>query len=105
MALSVAKVQAAENAVPQNGGAVNIVQVRITFDNSYPTGGELLTGASLGLFRVLAIVPSGTDIAGSRLVTWDDATGKLKLFTALGTEALNASDQSTIVVTALVVGV
>jgi hypothetical protein len=76
----------------------------ITFDNSYPTGGELVDPAVFGdWIQVDAVVPMGTN-AGNRVVTYDRANKKLLLFTALGTEAANASDQSAVVLNALVIG-
>jgi hypothetical protein len=76
----------------------------ITFDNSYPTGGEILTKDMFGFDAGIDMVIVGANPAGSRLATYDPATRGLKLFTAVGTEAGNASDQSTIVVPILAIG-
>lgn len=88
-------------------GGFHFVFAQLTFDNSYPTGGEALGAAelkALGLESyVFAVIPL-LNTAGSRLVTYDPATKKLLLFTAVGTEAVNASDQSTISVPVLVIG-
>jgi hypothetical protein len=63
------------------------------FDNSYPTGGEDIS-ALFNLFRsVSAVFVSGP---ATRLYEVDYTNKKLKLFTAIGTEATNASDQSSI---------
>jgi hypothetical protein len=69
----------------------------VTFDNSYPTGGESLTAADLGLPDVVHLEARQKGV-GTRIAEYDYSGSKLKLFTALGTEAANASDQSAIVV-------
>ncbi len=78
----------------------------VTFDNSYPTGGETfdLTTASggEGVFKeVVQVVPSPLS---NRIVTYDRTNKKLLLHTALGTEAANASDQSSITVRVVAFG-
>lgn len=75
----------------------------ITFDNSYPTGGESLTPANLGLSTIDSCV-ARQKAAASRIVEYDYANSKLMLFTALGTEAADTSNQSTIVVRAIAFG-
>lgn len=79
------------------------VVVDITFDNSYPTGGEAFAAADVQLSSI-DYVNVDQKGAASRIVNYDYTNSKLMLFTALSTEAANASDQSTIVVRALVVG-
>lgn len=73
----------------------------VTFDSSYPTGGESLTPADLGLpaIEFIAIEHSGTET-----VTFNRSANKLLIYTADGTEATNASNQSTIVARVLAVG-
>lgn len=76
----------------------------ITFDSSYPTGGELLVPADFGFdVQVDAVISLGSQL-GNRYVAWDPSTDKLRLYTALGTEAGNTTDQSTIVVAVMVIG-
>lgn len=67
---------------------------KIALDTSYPTGGYDLTG----LFSRFKSVDWGQaqDASGARLVSVDVPNKKLMVFTALGTEAANASNQSTI---------
>lgn len=103
MALTIAKVTSADGTTPANGGALNFVLTRVTFDASYPTGGETLNPSDVGLSMILYVIPN-VNTAGNRLALWDDTTNKLKLYTALGTEAANTSDQSAIVVQFLVIG-
>lgn len=81
------------------------VTVDVTFDSSYPTGGEAFTAASLGLTRI-EFVPPAVNSAGTRLAVWDGdvADPKLQLFTAVGTEATDGSNQSTITVPLYVIG-
>jgi len=75
----------------------------ITFDSSYPTGGEPLTPADLGMTSIEWLEAKQKGLA-SRLAAYDYANAKLVLFTAIGAEAANASDQSTIVVRAFAIG-
>lgn len=75
----------------------------VTFDSSYPTGGEPLTAADLGMLNIEYLEATQKGVA-SRLAEYDYANAKLLLFTALSTEAANASNQSTIVVRVLAIG-
>ena len=79
-----------------------VIAATIAFDNSYPTGGEAVTAAELGLDSTIdaVIVTTG----GSDTVVYNRSTGKLQIFTADGTEATNASDQSAVSRDALVIG-
>lgn len=76
----------------------------ITFDSSYPTNGELISKSDVGFDVAVDAVIGLTEIAGSRLAVWDPANKKIKLFTAIGAEAANASNQSAVVVNAVVIG-
>jgi hypothetical protein len=73
------------------------------FDSSYPTGGEQLAASDFGL-GAIEHVTAEQPAAGTRIVAFDPATQKVKLFTALSTEAANASDQSAIGCRLLVIG-
>lgn len=78
-------------------GDIRIVYGEIQFDNSYPTGGEAIVAKDLGFdVRIDEIFFQPFDNAASRIAVYDKAAGKVKLFTAMSTEAANASDQSTI---------
>jgi hypothetical protein len=87
-------------------GDQKVVYATVTFDNSYPTGGEELTVAMFGgvLQAIEWVSVPGANTAGNRLVVWDRANSKILLYTALGTQATNASDQSAIVVEVVVAG-
>jgi hypothetical protein len=76
----------------------------VTFDASYPTGGYAITAANLGLSTLDTIIPNGVDTSGTYLVSWNQATGKLQLFSALATEVTNATDVHTKSVTVAALG-
>jgi hypothetical protein len=82
-------------------GDRKVVVSDVLFDNSYPTGGEAFTGSMIGLdLEVNDLVPLAVTTAGAisptKLVVFDHVNSKLVLYTAAGTEATNASDQSTV---------
>lgn len=84
------------------------VEATVLFDNSYPTGGESLTAADLGLeLEVNAVLPGAvtTNNAAStdKRAVYDHVNSKLALFTGI-TEATAASDQSTVRVRVSAVG-
>lgn len=80
-------------------GGAYLVFGTIQFDNSYPTGGEAIAvgdlGLSMGPSTILEIF-TAFPADGANFSAFDKANGKLKLFTADGTEAANASDQSAV---------
>lgn len=74
----------------------------ITFDSSYPTGGEAFTASDLGLGTVDFITFAGN---GANDVVWDRANNKLKVFVAsTGVEVANATNLSTLAVDVFAVG-
>lgn len=75
--------------------------VEVSLDASYPTGGYVLSAASLGMKTLRAIVPS--EPAGYS-VGWDMANGKLVLYTAGGTQVANATNLSTVKIRLFVIG-
>lgn len=89
-------------------GAQREVIADVTFDSSYPTGGESFTVAdvdpgesSSSAFHVVLAEQNNATATVNRLATYDYANKKLLLLTALSTEAANASDQSTIILRVL----
>ena len=84
-------------------GNKRIVIATLTFDSSYPTGGESLTPAMVGLSSIDSVLCFPHQTA-TRIATYDHTNAKVLLYTALSTEAANASDQSTITIQVLVVG-
>lgn len=80
----------------------------VTFDNSYPTGGETITAADFEMTNLQVVYPSGTTVATKR-VAWAFTTGKLMIFVEDGTSGIEAqagstSDQSAVVVPVLALG-
>jgi hypothetical protein len=88
-----------------------VVEADVAFDSSYPTNGETVDLAAVGLTRVVAIEQLFDDDRGAPTVADTTNTGvsvrpvltdvyapKLKLYTGAATEATNTSDQSLVVV-------
>jgi hypothetical protein len=86
------------------------VSGKVTFDSSYPTGGEAVTASLFGLpgGSISHIVLGVPDVV-TKNVRWDRANSKLLVVVEDGTsgieaEAANASDQSAVDVEVLVFG-
>lgn len=75
------------------GRPLRVVTGQFDFDSSYPTGGEDITGIFDKFASVLGCV---FETRGNRVFETDYTNKKVKVFTALNTEAAAASDQSTI---------
>lgn len=73
MALSVAK--GSHHAM----GSMRAIEVTLAFDDSYPTGGEVLAASDLGLSEVRYFP---TVLAGGYVLQYDYANGKLQAFYA-----------------------
>lgn len=75
----------------------------VTFDNSYPTGGEPVTAAQFGLSRVLHAMPAkivsgfAAGFAHCDPILQTDGSIKLRLRAAAGTEVPDTTDASTVV--------
>lgn len=83
-------------------GDLLMVHGTIQFDNSYPTNGEAVVASDFRLRRDLIdlmVFPTGGEIP-----VFDKANSKIKLFTADGTEAANASDQSAVTIRYVAIG-
>lgn len=83
----------------------------VTFDSSYPTGGESVSAASLGLNFIDFVAANnassstGPTALDSVPVKQTDGSYKLRLHTSsTGAEVANASDQSAVTVEILAVG-
>ena len=70
------------------------VVVDFTPSTSYPAGGEPVTPALLGMQFIDTVIPVAAGEDGTRIFTWDGTNAKLRIFTAIGTEATTSSDQS-----------
>lgn len=105
MAVAIARVQK-----PTVVGKERRTVSRVTFDNAYPTGGEVVSAEDLGLQRVTfaqAEVVHGTESAEKRVsnAEYDKANGKLKLLdNATGKELANGADASKVVVQVVAYG-
>ena len=82
-------------------GDKRVVGAEFTFDSSYPTGGEDVAPGLVGLSTIEAVFPV---VNGTEFAVYDYASQNLMLYTADGTQAANASDQSAVKVNAFVVG-
>lgn len=73
----------------------------VTFDASYPTGGEAITERQLGLnvIDLLLVAPSG-----GNTYEYLPATGKIKGYTASATEIADKTDLKAVVVKVFAVG-
>jgi hypothetical protein len=90
-----------------NSGQLRGAVYDITFDASYPTGGETLNAEDVGLDVVLAAqqvgghLTSGAAMTTQFLLNYDPSTRKLQLFTSNGAAAAllaeftNGGDAST----------
>lgn len=79
------------------------VLATVTGDSSYTSGGYAVTPQQFGFFdRIDYIVPLSSN--GAAIIQYDRANKKIKIFTALGTEAAGGSNQSAIVADVLAVG-
>lgn len=78
------------------------VVATVTFDNSYPTGGEPLAASALGLASIDFLSLSGTN---ANTFVWDRANNKIKAFVrTTGAEVANATDLSAVVLDVFAVG-
>lgn len=91
-------------------------QIRVlTFDNSYPTAGEPLTPADLGLTDILAIIDLGPAVASTPItrrvaLKYDDVNQKIQSYgsvavaTEFEAETANTTDLSTVINRVMVFG-
>jgi hypothetical protein len=87
-------------------GAPSIVREVLgdfTPSTSYPALGEVMTPSLFGMQQVDNVVPLPPS-DGSRIVTYDGTTNKLRIYTAVSTEAGTGTDQSTKVLRLVVTG-
>ena len=77
-------------------GDQKVVHATATFDSSYPTGGESIVAADLGMSQVDQMHVSGLSIDDEALghVVWDRTNEKLIVIVAVGTQEGNATDLS-----------
>lgn len=100
---------------PQKIGQMKAEFCAITFDSSYPTGGEPVTPGVFGMTKIVAIQPIGPAMAiagggtSAYSVGYDAVNKKLQAFGGAASgvalaEVANATDLSASAVTAIVYG-
>ena len=91
-------------------GNTKLLTGTLTFDSSYPTGGELISASFFSDFDTLQLLlPSAHTSVATKYARWDRANGKLMIFIEDGTSGIEAeagstSDQSAVTVEFLAVG-
>lgn len=81
MALTLAKVKDSEDI----WGKHRRVVFDVTFDNSYPAGGEVILPANVGLRRIEMVrIGGGNPAAGGLNAHWDVVAGKMMLLYPTG---------------------
>lgn len=73
----------------------------ITFDNNYPTGGEAVTASTFGFNTLFELLVFGT---GAEVPVYNKTTSKVLVYTADGTQAVDTSDQSLVVIRYMAIG-
>ncbi len=76
-------------------GNKQVVIADVDLDDSYPTGGEVLTAGKFGLMAIENVFISNPCI-GSYLLSYDPANKKIKAFSAIGTEVVATTDLSAV---------
>jgi hypothetical protein len=100
MALTIAFKPSTDKA-PRVPGSRRRAVVGITFDSSYPTGGETVLASDIGLVSIDAAIVGLTSTG--KPVYWTGS--KLKVFSAIGTEVSDTTDLSAEVVTVEFIGI
>lgn len=80
-------------------GGAYLVTGSIAYDDSYTEGGEPVEASDFGLGigeSVILHLSFEPPTDGANYSAFDKANGKVKLFTADGTEAVDATDQSAV---------
>ncbi len=81
MALTITKVADTEQSL----GRLKMVVVDITFDSSYPAGGEAISASEAFMRRIIGVKPVGGNAAAGALgCHWDTTNNKLMLFYPTG---------------------
>jgi hypothetical protein len=78
-------------------GDKRVTRGQITFDNSYPTGGEVITTQQVGLANILNMIIENpvSSTPTTRMCTFDNTNLKFMLFTSSdGLQIANGTDVS-----------
>lgn len=102
MAVAIANVSSVSD---DTWGRHRVRVVKVTFDASYPTGGETFTPQNAGLasFETIIVSPD-TNTNPTVNVRYNYTTSKLMAFVAAGTEVPDTTDLSTLVARILCIG-
>jgi hypothetical protein len=81
----------------------------ITFDNSYPTGGEAIAPSDFGFDALFFVSVNASATPVTKFVRWDEVNSKLLIYiedsiSGICAEAGAASDQSLVKVAVLAIG-
>lgn len=106
MALTTATaVDAASGKQPGTLGRLKARRVTVTFTSGYDSAtGVTLTGRSVGLNEIIAVIPEGPASTGAGVGTLSIASGNVALKLWNGTTAVATSDQSATTAVVLVLG-
>jgi hypothetical protein len=83
-------------------GGLQIREVDITFDSSYPTGGEAITAANVGLHTLLGLIQVA--VTGSTYNFFFDSTNSKIVGWIINAEITNTTDISAITAKFLAIG-
>ena len=83
-------------------GNRRVVVADVTFDSSYDSGGEAFTPALLGLTVIETVL---CEDSGTETIVYDRANGKLRIYTADGTEQGTGTSAATIATRVTVRGI
>lgn len=109
MALTVTELAAVQPVVRPGDTPKALVFATITFDSSYPTGGEALASSDFSSVGSLdSVIVSQTNVAGIDAV-WDSANSKVLLYdedntSGIAAQVADTTDMSATTVDVLVVG-
>ena len=72
-----------------------VIDAKVTFDSSYPTGGESLAASDFqGLVQIDGLIVHSANLALYRVI-WDEANSKLKVYVEDGTSGKEAEEGNT----------
>lgn len=87
-------------------GSHQVRWVTLTFDSSYPTGGEAVTAADFQLAEIKNLIPGAPSIDDEALnsALWDATNSKIIVVDAAGAQEGNTTDLSATTLQAIVIG-
>lgn len=88
-------------------GSRRVTVTDVTLDSSYPTGGEAITAAQLGLSTVLFAFCNVKAVSGTVNVAnayYDSANSKIKVYDETPAEVANAASLASVVIRVMAYG-